>query len=73
LYIKEKRLLILKGWLGASEIDTSKPLVMTTGELWEILKQIDKEVFPPASKDTIKSFFQFQNVCHFKLGRPAGK
>jgi hypothetical protein len=74
LYIREKRLLILKGWLGASEeIDTSKPLVMTTGELWEILKQIDKEVFPPASKDTIKSFFQFQNVCHFKLGRPAGK
>jgi hypothetical protein len=46
---------------------------MTTGELWEILKQIHKEVFPPASKDTIKSFFQFQNVCHFKKGRPAGK
>jgi hypothetical protein len=72
LYTNEKRLLVLKGWLGASKYDVSKPLTKTRQQLWDELSKTDREIFPPMSESTIKDFFKSQDICNFKIGRPAG-
>jgi hypothetical protein len=73
LNTKDKRLLVLKGWLGASMIDVLKPLKMTRQQLWDKLSETDSRIFPPTSESTIKDFFRSQDLCYFKLGRRRGK
>jgi predicted DNA-binding protein (UPF0251 family) len=73
LYTNEKRLLVLKGWLGANKEEASKDLDITRENLWNELSEIDDKIFPPASNGTIKGFFKFQDLCKFKRGRRPGK
>ena len=70
--IQEKRECMLKGWLAGKEYDTEQPLELTQEMLWSELSNVDKNIFPPASPDTIKGFFKVQNICHFKTGRRKG-
>lgn len=73
LYINDKRVLVLKGWLGANKKDASDELYITRESLWNELSAIDSRIFPPASIDTIKGFFKFQDVCKFKKGKRPGQ
>ena len=73
LNTKDKRLLVLKGWLGASKIDVLEPLKMTRQQLWDKLSETDSKIFPPTSISTIKDFFGSHDLCHFQKGRRPGK
>jgi hypothetical protein len=72
LYTNEKRLLLLKGWLGANKKEASDDLNITRKNLWNELSEIDDKIFPPASIGTIEGFFKFQDLCKFKKGRRPG-
>jgi len=73
--VKEKRELILKGWVAGKKFASEDLINMafTHKELWKVLGIIDPKVFPPSSSDTIKDFFAAQTIIKsFKKGRRKG-
>jgi hypothetical protein len=66
LLFKEKRDLVLRGWMAAKGFTTGDRIVdYTKKEVWRELEQFCPDIFPPGvTNETVRKFTK--GICRFK-------
>lgn len=67
-----KREAVLRSYIDKQGINTDEPIPIGRIRLWDELGKLESSLFPPLSIYTIKDFFDDQNICKLKVGRPKG-